>query len=77
MDNNRAKLIQNVTSVMQIADEMLQQRIIHKEMYANVEAARTPMDKMRELYRALTSSKAKSAFFRILQDIEPATCESM
>lgn len=77
MDNNRANLIQSVTSVMLIVDEMHQQRMIHKEIYANIEAAGTSMEQMRVLYGALTSTKAKSAFFRILREIEPATCESM
>ncbi|GAA6234508.1 protein NLRC3-like [Lates japonicus] len=76
VDNNRANLIQNVTSVMLIADQMHQQRIIHQEMYANIVAAKTSMEQMRVLYRALTCTKAKSAFFRILQEIEPATIES-
>lgn len=77
MDNNRAKLIQNVTSVMQIADKMLQQHVIHKEMYANIEAASTSMEKMRVLYKTLTCCEAKSAFFRILQEVEPVIYESM
>ncbi|XP_040919008.1 NACHT, LRR and PYD domains-containing protein 12-like isoform X2 [Toxotes jaculatrix] len=76
VDNNRANLIQNVTSVMLIADQMHQQHMIHKEVYANIKAARTSMDQMRELYKALTSTKVKSTFFRILHEIEPATCET-
>ncbi|XP_039977155.1 NLR family CARD domain-containing protein 3-like isoform X1 [Xiphias gladius] len=76
VDNNRANLIQSVTSVMLIVDEMHQQRMIHKEIYANIEAAGTSMEQMRVLYGALTSTKAKSAFFRILREIEPATCET-
>ncbi|XP_071330240.1 NLR family CARD domain-containing protein 3-like isoform X2 [Trachinotus anak] len=75
VDNNRANLIQNVTSVMQIADGMRQQHLIHKEMYANIRAAGTSMEQMRELYRVLQTTKAKSVFFRILQEIEPTTCE--
>lgn len=77
VDSNRSKLIQNVTSVMQIADQMLQQHVIQKEMYANIEAALTSMEKMRILYKTLTSRNAKSAFFRILQEVEPVTYESM
>ncbi|KAK2833659.1 hypothetical protein Q5P01_017548 [Channa striata] len=76
VDKNRAKLIQNVTSVLPIADQMLQQSILHKEMYANIRNAGTSMEMMRELYKALTSTKAKSAFFRILQEIEPSTTET-
>ncbi|XP_070779704.1 NLR family CARD domain-containing protein 3-like [Enoplosus armatus] len=76
VDNNRAKLIQSVTLVMRIADEMVQQKKIHNETYANIKAAGTSQEQMRELYMALTSVKAKSAFYRILQDIQPQTCET-
>ncbi|XP_029293939.1 NLR family CARD domain-containing protein 3-like [Cottoperca gobio] len=74
--NNRPKLIQTVTLVMAIADEMLQQNIMHKETYGKIKAAQTSQDQMRELYTTLTSVKAKSAFYRILQDIQPVMCET-
>lgn len=77
VENNRCKLVQSVTSVMQIADKMVQRNIIHKETYANIRAARIDQEQMRELYSALTSIKAKSAFYQILQEIQPAICESM
>lgn len=77
MDNNRAKLIQSVTLVMLIADEMVQRNIIHKETYANIKVAGTSQEQMRELYGALTSVKAKSAFYRILHEIQPDIYESM
>lgn len=76
VDSNRAKLIQNVTLVMPIADEMLQLHILHKETYSQIKASTTSQDQMRELYQALTSTKAKSAFFRILREIQPETCET-
>lgn len=76
VDRNRAELIQKVTSVMPIADQMLQQGMIHKERYAIIEAAPTSMEKMRELYKAFTCPEVKSAFYRILQDVEPVTHES-
>uniref|UniRef100_A0A3B4USM8 CARD domain-containing protein n=1 Tax=Seriola dumerili TaxID=41447 RepID=A0A3B4USM8_SERDU len=71
VDNNIAHLIQNVTSVMQIADIMRQQRVILEEMYANIRAATTSMEQMRVLYGALKTTKAKSVFFRILHEIQP------
>ncbi|KAM9346020.1 NACHT, LRR and PYD domains-containing protein 3-like [Symphorus nematophorus] len=76
VDNNRDKLIQSVTLVMPIADQMVQRKIIHNETYANIKAARTSQEQMRELYRALTSIKAKSAFYRILQDVQPKIYET-
>uniref|UniRef100_A0A8C4ITH1 Protein NLRC3 n=1 Tax=Dicentrarchus labrax TaxID=13489 RepID=A0A8C4ITH1_DICLA len=75
VDNNRAKLIQSVTSVMVIADEMVQRKIIHNEMYNNIKAARTSQEQMRELFKAIKGSKrAKSAFYRIFNDIHPDIC---
>nr|XP_046271083.1 NLR family CARD domain-containing protein 3-like isoform X2 [Scatophagus argus]XP_046271084.1 NLR family CARD domain-containing protein 3-like isoform X2 [Scatophagus argus]XP_046271085.1 NLR family CARD domain-containing protein 3-like isoform X2 [Scatophagus argus]XP_046271086.1 NLR family CARD domain-containing protein 3-like isoform X2 [Scatophagus argus] len=76
VDNNRAKLIQSVTLVMVIADEMIQQKIIHNETYSKIKAAGTTQEQMRELYGVLTTTKAKSAFYRILKDIQPEICES-
>ncbi|XP_049417647.1 NLR family CARD domain-containing protein 3-like isoform X1 [Epinephelus fuscoguttatus] len=76
VDNNRAKLIQNVTLVIKIADEMLQRNIMQEEMYSNIEAARTSQEQMRLLYRTLTSVKAKSAFYNILREVQPETCET-
>eukprot|EP00064_Thunnus_orientalis_P019929 superscaffoldBa00005220_g20060 len=76
VDNNRARLIQSVTLVMPVVDEMLQQRVIHKEMYSNIQAAKTTQEQMRVLYSALTSTKAKSVFNRILKEIQPKICES-
>ncbi|XP_069566140.1 NLR family CARD domain-containing protein 3-like [Brachyistius frenatus] len=74
--DNRAELIQSVTSVMPIADKMLQQQVIHKEMYSKIKNTLTSEDQMRHLYEAITCTKAKSAFFRILQEIQPATCQT-
>ncbi|XP_033999310.1 protein NLRC3-like isoform X4 [Trematomus bernacchii] len=76
VDNNRSKLIQNVPLVMAIADELLQRKIIRKEMYANIEAAKTIQNQMREVYKTLTTSKVKSAFYRILQEKQPGICET-
>ncbi|XP_044188180.1 NLR family CARD domain-containing protein 3-like [Thunnus albacares] len=76
VDNNRARLIQSVTLVMPVVDEMLQQRVIHKEMYSNIQAAKTTQEQMRVLYSALTSTKAKSVFSRILKEIQPKICET-
>ncbi|XP_017297536.1 NLR family CARD domain-containing protein 3 isoform X2 [Kryptolebias marmoratus] len=71
VDNNRAELIQSISSVMPIADLMLQRHIVHKEMYNNIKMTKTSQDQMREVYSALTSTKAKSAFYNILREIQP------
>ncbi|XP_029365334.1 NLR family CARD domain-containing protein 3-like isoform X2 [Echeneis naucrates] len=75
VDNNSARLIQEVTSVMAIADELKDRNAISKEMHAKIRAASTSMDKMRELIFALNTTKAKSLFYRILQDLEPQAFE--
>ncbi|XP_064799977.1 uncharacterized protein LOC135518934 [Oncorhynchus masou masou] len=73
VDEHRSQLIQRVTMVMSIADELLAEGMIHKEMYSNISAARTDEDKMRELFKALHSggNKVKSAFLSILRENEP------
>ncbi|XP_030591334.1 NLR family CARD domain-containing protein 3-like [Archocentrus centrarchus] len=75
VDSNRLELIRSITLVMPVADEMRQWGMIHPEMYNRIHAAQTSQDKMRELYKALTTTKVKSAFYRILQEIQPPTCE--
>ncbi|KAK5856534.1 hypothetical protein PBY51_008122 [Eleginops maclovinus] len=76
VDKNRAQLIQKVTLVMPIADELLQRTIIRQEMYANISAAKTTQDQMRAVYKTLTTTKAKSVFYRILQENQPQISES-
>lgn len=75
VDNNRSKLIQNVVLVMPIADELLQRNVIRNEMYANIETCRTSHDQMRGLYKALTTVKAKCAFYKILKENHPELCD--
>ena len=76
VDSNRAELIQSVTLVMPIADQMLQRGIIHKEKYNQIRTMSTSQDQMREVYSALTSTKAKSVFYRICSEIYPQIFES-
>ncbi|XP_034058045.1 uncharacterized protein LOC117537001 isoform X2 [Gymnodraco acuticeps] len=75
VDNNRSKLIQNVVLVMPIADELLQRNVIRSEMYANIETCRTSHEQMRGLYKALTTVKAKCAFYKILKENQPELCD--
>ncbi|KAM4717073.1 NACHT, LRR and PYD domains-containing protein 3-like isoform 2-T3 [Anableps anableps] len=76
VDNNRAELIQSVTLVMPIADQMLQKRIIHKEMYDQIKTTTKSQDQMREIFRALNCTKAKSVFFRIIREMQPEIYEA-
>lgn len=71
------ELIQSVVPVMTIADQILKLKIIHQETYDQIEASSVNQDRMRKLFRALNSPKAKAAFYDILGKIQPETCESM
>uniref|UniRef100_A0A8C7VZE8 NACHT, LRR and PYD domains-containing protein 3-like n=1 Tax=Oncorhynchus mykiss TaxID=8022 RepID=A0A8C7VZE8_ONCMY len=73
VDKYMPQLIQRVTMVMPIADELLAEDMIHKEMYSNISAARTNQSKMRELFKALHSggNKVKSTFLSTLRENEP------
>ncbi|KAM9459002.1 uncharacterized protein ACWYII_010806 isoform 1-T3 [Salvelinus alpinus] len=73
VDKYRSDLIQRVTMVMPIAEDLLSQNMIHEEVYSNISAARTNQDKMRVLFKALHSggNKVKSAFLSMLREHEP------
>ncbi|KAL1005052.1 hypothetical protein UPYG_G00053900 [Umbra pygmaea] len=77
VDKHRDVLIQRVTTVMPIADELLQMKVIHDEEYSNISAAQTSQAKMRELYKALKTVKAKSAFYTSLQKNEKILVEEL
>ncbi|KAJ8001506.1 hypothetical protein DPEC_G00170190 [Dallia pectoralis] len=77
VETNRANLTENVTVVMPIADVLIQDGMINKEMYSNICAAGTNHDKMRNLYKALNTNTVKSAFYKILQEKEPHLVEEL
>ncbi|XP_062385602.1 NACHT, LRR and PYD domains-containing protein 1 homolog isoform X1 [Sardina pilchardus] len=73
IDDHRAALIESVTCVPPIAEEMLSQGLIHKEKYSNIMAANTSEERMREIYKCLQScgTKGKAQFYHILLLKEP------
>ncbi|XP_030629294.1 NACHT, LRR and PYD domains-containing protein 3-like [Chanos chanos] len=73
VDKYRAELIQRVTVVMPLADELLSLGMLHEETYSQISAARTSQEKMRELFTALHSGgdRVKSAFYCTLRDNQP------
>lgn len=70
---NHAVLIQRVTSVMPIADELRNKDMIHPETYAEIAAEKTNQKKMRKLYEALEAGgdRVKIDFYYALKNHEP------
>ncbi|XP_067309400.1 uncharacterized protein si:ch211-66k16.27 [Pseudorasbora parva] len=70
VDDNSAELIQRVTSVLPIADELKQEEgMLHQEKYDEIKAEKTNQDKMRKLFESLNSggNKVKIAFYYLLE----------
>ncbi|CAI5664407.1 unnamed protein product [Oreochromis niloticus] len=78
VDKNRAKLIQEVSEVLAIAEEL--GNLVHSEAYSKIEATPTSQEKMRVLFqRTLRSGgvKAKAAFFDALNNHHPDLVERL
>ncbi|XP_059381017.1 uncharacterized protein LOC132116059 [Carassius carassius] len=73
VNTHRSRLIQRVSSVMEIADGLRERRMITVEMYNNICAVKPNHNKMRELLNALDSGgdPVKAEFYRLLEDNEP------
>uniref|UniRef100_A0A672RTM9 Si:ch211-66k16.27 n=1 Tax=Sinocyclocheilus grahami TaxID=75366 RepID=A0A672RTM9_SINGR len=74
VDGNYAALIQRVTLVMAIADELKNKGMIHDEKYSEIRAEQTNQGKMRKLFEVLNSggNRVKKAFYYVLRNHEPA-----
>ncbi|KAF5880188.1 caspase-8-like, partial [Clarias magur] len=68
VDKHREQLIQRVSSVMEIADCLLTQKMITDEMYSEISAAATMQGKMRILYKSLDSKTVKEEFYKVLKE---------
>ncbi|XP_045567935.1 selection and upkeep of intraepithelial T-cells protein 5 [Salmo salar] len=75
VDRHKDDLIQKVSKGKSIASELHQKDLIPDEMNSRISAARTSQDQMRLLFKALEeaedTTRVKSAFYRILLDLEP------
>ncbi|ROL48806.1 NACHT, LRR and PYD domains-containing protein 1a [Anabarilius grahami] len=71
--NHRSELIQRVTRVMPIVDELLAQHMLNYQTYARIRRAPTNQEQMTELYKALDEGgyDVKSAFYFALRKYEP------
>ncbi|XP_038562821.1 receptor-interacting serine/threonine-protein kinase 3-like [Micropterus salmoides] len=77
VDDKRAALIQKVSEVMAVAEDL--GNMVHPEAYAVIDAKGTSQEKMRVLYqRVLTSGgeKVKAAFYDALRNHHPALMDS-
>ncbi|KAL4005858.1 hypothetical protein ACER0C_005571 [Sarotherodon galilaeus] len=78
VDKNRAKLIQEVSEVLAIAEELGD--LVHPEAYALILSTPTSQDKMRVLFQKTLRSggvKAKAAFFDALNNHHPDLVERL
>lgn len=78
IDDNRAKLIQNVSEVMAITEELGD--MVHAETYSLIDTKATNQDKMRVLYqRTLPAGGVvvKAAFYDALRDHQPKLVERL
>ncbi|XP_072550390.1 apoptosis-associated speck-like protein containing a CARD [Salminus brasiliensis] len=73
VDSERAVLIQRVSLVMQLADELRSKNMLSEEAYSSIAANKTHQDRMRTLYMFLDDggSEVKSTFYTILKNYHP------
>lgn len=72
MEKHQVQLIQRVSNIEPILDELLDKKVIQQESYDKIRALATTQEKMRELYRgALRGGLAcKEIFYEILVEKE-------
>lgn len=78
VDDNRAVLIQDVSEVMAIAEEL--GGLVHNETYSVVESKGTSQEKMRVLYQRTFRAggvKVKAAFYDALKNHQPELVERL
>lgn len=73
MEKHQLQLIQRVSNIEPILDQLLLKKVLQQESYDKIMALPTHQDKMRALYRgALRAAPAcKDIFYEILQENEP------
>uniref|UniRef100_A0A669B1N8 CARD domain-containing protein n=1 Tax=Oreochromis niloticus TaxID=8128 RepID=A0A669B1N8_ORENI len=72
VDKHRVELIQRVSNIELILDELLKEKVIQQESYDRIRALQTSQEKMRELYSGplKAGSASKDVFYQILQTHE-------
>ncbi|XP_035011713.2 receptor-interacting serine/threonine-protein kinase 3 isoform X2 [Hippoglossus stenolepis] len=78
IDDNRADIIQNVSEVMAIVDELGD--LVHSETYSVIDAKQTSQEKMRVLFQKTFRSggvTVKAAFYTVLKRHQPKLVERL
>ncbi|XP_063342896.1 uncharacterized protein LOC134636708 [Pelmatolapia mariae] len=79
VDEHRNELIQRVSNIAPILDDLLQEDIIHQEAYDDISAQRTSQKKMRELFSHILKAgdASKEAFYQVLRKHEKMLIEDL
>ena len=80
VDRHRSSLVQRISSVAAILDQLLDQKVVSQEQYDTILAKATRQDQVRELYRGpLRSSgtRGKDIFLSVLEELEPFLIEDL
>ncbi|XP_043116784.1 apoptosis-associated speck-like protein containing a CARD [Puntigrus tetrazona] len=80
IDKNRTELINRVSNVDGVLDELLQMRIITEEAYSDIRSEKTSQSKMRLLLSGPIKSagrKGKEALYKALKKVEPCLTEDL
>uniref|UniRef100_A0A3Q0S199 CARD domain-containing protein n=1 Tax=Amphilophus citrinellus TaxID=61819 RepID=A0A3Q0S199_AMPCI len=72
VDKHRVELIQRVSNVGPVLDELLNKNVIQQESYDRIRALPTSQEKIRELYNGplKAGSSSKDVFYKVLQTHE-------
>uniref|UniRef100_A0A3B4FCT3 CARD domain-containing protein n=1 Tax=Pundamilia nyererei TaxID=303518 RepID=A0A3B4FCT3_9CICH len=70
VDKHRVQLIQRVSNVAPILDDLLGSDVISQESYHSIMALPTSQDKMRTLYSHLNTERCNDIFYKILLENE-------
>ncbi|XP_022074567.1 apoptosis-associated speck-like protein containing a CARD [Acanthochromis polyacanthus] len=79
VDKHRGALIQRVSNIDSILDDLLERKVINQETYTKIRVIATPQDQMRKLYEGpLKAAEAcKEIFYQILQKHEEFLIEDL
>ncbi|KAK0146134.1 Apoptosis-associated speck-like protein containing a CARD [Merluccius polli] len=80
VDRHRSSLIQRISLVAAILDQLLYHKVVSQEHYDTILAKATQQDQVRELYSgALRSSgtRGKDIFLSVLEELEPFLIEDL